>query len=109
MTYKLHCAVIEIIQSATFRQWLNKLKDRQVRARIHARIDRMRYSNFGDVAPIGEGLSEIRIHYGAGYRVYFMQREQQIVVLLNGGDKRTQSRDIEHAKTIAKAWKEHLL
>ncbi len=98
--------MIEIIQSATFSTWLNSLKDRQARARIHIRLDRMRNGNFGDVKPIGESLSEARIHYGAGYRVYFMQRERQIVVLLCGGDKRTQSRDIERAKIIAKQWKE---
>jgi putative addiction module killer protein len=100
--------VIEIIQSETFHHWLNKLKDRQIRARIHTRLDRMRHGNFGDVAPIGEGLSEIRIHYSSGYRVYFMQQEQQTIVLLNGGDKSTQNRDIKHAKIIARSWEEHI-
>lgn len=70
------------------------------------RIDRMKEGNFGDSEPIGDGLSEARIHYGPGYRVYFMQQGDQIVVLLCGGDKATQTKDIKQAKRIAQAWKE---
>jgi putative addiction module killer protein len=97
--------MIEIIQSDVFADWLVKLKDRRARARVYARLDRMAEGNFGDVEPIGEGLSETRIHYGPGYRLYFMQRGQALVVLLCGGDKATQPRDIQRAKVIADVWK----
>lgn len=97
--------MIEIIQSDVFADWLVKLKDRRARARVYARLDRMAEGNFGDVEPIGEGLSEARIHYGPGYRLYFMQRGQALVVLLCGGDKATQPRDIQRAKVIADVWK----
>lgn len=70
------------------------------------RVDRMREGNFGDAEPIGNGLSEARIHYGPGYRVYFMQQGDQLVVLLCGGDKSTQAKDIKQAALIAKSWKE---
>lgn len=70
------------------------------------RIDRMSEGNFGDVEPVGEGLSEARIHYGPGYRVYFMHQGDQIVVLLCGGDKSTQKKDIRQARRIAQDWKE---
>ncbi len=98
--------MIEIIQSTTFSTWLSSLRDRQARARIHVRLDRMRNGNFGDVKPIGEGLSEARIHYGNGYRLYFFKRKEELVVLLCGGDKSTQDRDIAQAKRIAQEWKE---
>lgn len=96
----------EIIRSETFSGWLTALKDARARARILMRIDRMKEGNFGDSEPIGDGLSEARIHYGPGYRVYFMQQGDQIVVLLCGGDKATQPKDIKQAKRIAQAWKE---
>ncbi|MFC0225689.1 type II toxin-antitoxin system RelE/ParE family toxin [Serratia aquatilis] len=96
----------EIIRSETFSNWLTALKDARARARILMRIDRMKEGNFGDSEPIGDGLSEARIHYGPGYRVYFMHQGNQIVVLLCGGDKTTQSKDIKQAKRIAQAWKE---
>ena len=98
--------VIEIIQSETFKRWLSGLKDRIARARIHVRIGRIEAGNFGDVKPVGEGISELRIDYGPGYRVYFMQRGQRVVILLCGGDKSAQTHDIERAKTIASYWKE---
>ncbi|QTR52105.1 type II toxin-antitoxin system RelE/ParE family toxin [Thiothrix unzii] len=97
--------MIEIIQSKVFSDWLLGLKDRQARARIYARLDRMADGNFGDAEPIGEGMSEARIHYGPGYRLYFMQRGQALVVLLCGGDKSTQQRDIQRAKVVADLWK----
>lgn len=96
--------MFEIFQSETFFQWLSSLRDRNARVRIQARIDRMATGNLGDVSPIGEGLSEARIFYGPGYRLYFKQQGKVVIVLLCGGDKSTQSRDIEQAKEIAQEW-----
>ena len=95
----------EIFQSEAFSEWLSGLKNQQARMRIHVRLDRVKFGNFGDVAPIGEGLSELRIHYGPGYRLYYIQREN-LVVMLCGGDKSSQNRDIKKAKTIAMAWRD---
>ena len=97
--------MFEIIESATFSKWLSGLKDRQARMRIYVRLDRLSLGNFGDAGPIGEGLSELRIHYGPGYRLYYLQRDTR-VVMLSGGDKSSQPRDIEKAKIIAKEWKD---
>jgi putative addiction module killer protein len=94
--------MIEVRKTEVFAKWFNGLKDRQAKARIQARIDRVEMGNFGDVAPVGEGVSELRIFYGPGYRVYFMQRSSVVVILLSGGDKSTQTSDIAHAKEIAK-------
>ena len=96
--------MIEIIQSETFKNWLSGLKDRRAMARIQMRLDRLALGNPGDVKPVREGLSEMRIDYGPGYRVYFLQRGRMVVVLLAGGDKRTQDADIERAFAIAKEW-----
>ncbi|RMM66683.1 hypothetical protein ALQ73_01768 [Pseudomonas savastanoi pv. glycinea] len=93
-----------IKQTATFRTWESKLKDRRAKATIAARIIRVANGLMGDVSPVGQGVSELRIHYGPGYRVYFQQRGDELVILLCGGDKTTQSRDIETAKTLAKDW-----
>ena len=93
-----------IKQTATFRTWESKLKDRRAKAAISARIIRVANGLMGDVSPVGQGVSELRIHYGPGYRVYFQQRGDELVILLCGGDKATQSRDIETAKTLAKNW-----
>jgi putative addiction module killer protein len=79
------------------------LRDRQARARIQVRIDRLSLGNPGDVRPVGEGVSELRIDYGPGYRIYFVQRGIEIVVLLAGGDKRTQARDIRTALDLARS------
>jgi putative addiction module killer protein len=98
--------VTEIIQSETFKQWLFGLKDRAARARIHIRIKRIETGNLGDVKPVGEGISELRIDHGPGYRLYFMQREQRVIILLCGGDKSTQMRDIDRARIIAKDWRD---
>jgi putative addiction module killer protein len=95
-------AMIEVIQTELFADWLEGLRDRQAKARIQARIDRMELGNFGDVAPVGEGVSELRIHYGPGYRVYFVQRGEVIVILLSGCDKSTQDSDIQTAKKLVK-------
>jgi putative addiction module killer protein len=79
-----------------------RLRDRQARARIDARIRRLSLGNPGDVRPVGEGISELRIDYGPGYRVYFVQRGKTVVILLAGGDKRTQDRDIKMAIGLAR-------
>lgn len=98
--------MIDILKSATFENWLLGLRDRQARFRIQARIDRLRQGNPGDAKPVGHGISELRIDYGPGYRVYYMQRGAYLIVLLAGGDKRSQESDIELAHSIANQWKE---
>ena len=94
--------MIEVRQTEAFSKWLRKLRDRQARARIQTRIDRLQLGLAGDVRPVGEGVSELRIDYGAGYRVYFVQRGRELVILLAGGDKRTQNRDIKTAIELAR-------
>lgn len=95
-----------IRETMEFSNWLTKLKDVQARARIVRGVDRLQRGNPGDVKPVGEGVSELRIDYGPGYRVYFIQEGKLIIVLLCGGDKSSQSRDISQAKALAKALKE---
>ncbi len=85
-----------------FSHWLRDLRDLRAKAKIIQRIDRLELGNPGDVAPVGEGVSEMRIHYGPGYRVYIKQRGEEIVVLLCGGDKSTQDTDIALAKKLAR-------
>lgn len=94
--------MIEVRQTEVFARWLVSLRDRQARARIQARIDRLGLGNPGDVKPVGEGVSEMRIDYGPGYRVYFIRRGDRLVVLLAGGDKHTQPRDIKTALMLAR-------
>ncbi len=94
--------MIEIQQTNEYAEWFAALRDRQARARIDARIRRLSLGNPGDVKPVGEGVSELRIDYGPGYRVYFAQRGRTLVVLLAGGDKRTQDRDIKLALVLAR-------
>lgn len=94
--------MIEIRQTDEYARWFKKLRDRQARARILARVRRLSLGNPGDVSPVGEGVSELRIDYGPGYRVYFKQQGDVWIVLLAGGDKRTQRRDIERAKELAR-------
>ncbi len=96
----------EVFKSATFDAWLSRLRDRQALTRIAARIDRLALGNPGDVKAVGSGVSEMRIDYGPGYRIYFTQRGSRIVLLLCGGDKRTQAADIALAIKIAADWKE---
>ena len=98
--------MVEIIRSDTFDRWLRKLRDSQAKARVEMRIRRLSLGNAGDVQPIGEGLSEMRIDHGPGYRVYFMQQGKVLILLLCGGDKSTQRRDIEKAREIAAQWKD---
>lgn len=95
-----------IKQTDTFRAWERKLKDQRARAAIAARILRVANGLTGDVKPIGHGLSELRIDYGPGYRVYFQQRGNELVILLCGGDKSTQDRDIKQAQQLARLWSE---
>lgn len=94
--------MIEIRKTDVFERWLMGLRDQRAVARINTRLRRMMLGNPGDVSPVREGVSELRIDYGPGYRVYFVQRGREVVVLLAGGDKRTQSRDIEKALEIAR-------
>lgn len=98
--------MIEIIRSAIFSEWLSGMSDSRARVRVQVRIDRMAEGNFGDVKSVGDGLSEVRIDYGPGYRVYFTYQGRHLVILLCGGDKSSQRRDIKQASLIAKSWKE---
>jgi putative addiction module killer protein len=96
---------MEIVKSATFDRWLHSLKDRRVVARVLVRIDRLVAGNPGDVKPVGDGISELRIDCGPGYRVDDRQEGQRLILLLCGGGKSTQQRDIKRAHEIAQEWK----
>jgi putative addiction module killer protein len=98
--------VIEIREAATFSVWMRNLRDSEARARIAARVRRLAHGNAGDSRPVGEGVSELRIHHGSGYRVYFITRGEMLIVLLCGGDKSSQARDILAAKRLATELKE---
>ena len=94
--------MIEIVLSDAFADWLKALRDRRAAARVAERLRRLALGNAGDVRAVGEGVSELRIDYGPGYRVYFVRRGETIVVVLRGGDKSSQDRDIARAKVLAK-------
>ena len=94
--------MMEIRQTETYSKWFKSLRDRQARARINVRIRRLSLGNPGDVKPVGEGVSELRIDYGPGYRVYFVEQGHTVVILLAGGDKQTQERDIKTALDLAR-------
>jgi putative addiction module killer protein len=94
--------VIEIRKTAHFAKWIDDLQDIRARARILARIERLATGNPGDVKAVGEGISELRIDYGPGYRVYYTQHGRSVVILLAGGDKSTQARDIKTALRLAR-------
>jgi putative addiction module killer protein len=98
--------MVELIRTTVFDVWMRALRDRQAIVRIAARIDRLASGDPGDVKPIGGGLSELRIDHGPGYRVYFTRRGPIVIILLCGGDKATQKRDIDQAKALAAEWKE---
>ncbi len=94
--------MIEIRQTDRYAAWIEGLRDDRARMRIEARVRRLQLGNPGDVKPVGEGVSELRIDHGPGYRVYFIQRGETLVVLLAGGDKRGQDRDIAAAIALAR-------
>ncbi len=94
--------MIQIEVTDTFDKWLRSLRDLQAKERIFARIRRLRDGNPGDVRPVGSGVSEMRINYGPGYRLYFVQRGSTLIILLCGGDKSSQSQDIAKALALAK-------
>ena len=94
--------MIGVRKTAVFVQWLDSLRDIQARARVQARIERLTVGNPGDVEPVGEGVSELRINYGPGYRVYFKKRGRELIILLAGGDKNTQAKDIKAALRLAR-------
>lgn len=96
----------ELVHSDVFDDWLEHLRDERAKGRIVQRLVRLAAGNPGDVKPVGEGVSELRIDYGPGYRVYYLQRGEEIIVLLCGGDKSTQDRDIRKAKEIAEDWRD---
>ncbi|EUC00557.1 addiction module killer protein [Rhizobium sp. CF080] len=98
--------MFELKQTETFLKWRTRLKDERVRALIASRLDRLAFGHAGDVAPFGEGVSELRIHHGPGYRIYFQQRGNLLIVLRCGGDKSSQAKDIKAAKRLAMEWSE---
>jgi putative addiction module killer protein len=94
--------MLEVRKTETYAQWIDNLRDLQARARVLVRVERLAAGNPGDVKPVGEGVSELRIDYGPGYRVYFTKRGREVVILLAGGDKATQSTDIRIALRLAR-------
>jgi putative addiction module killer protein len=94
--------VKQILTTDSFDDWFTTLRDIRAKVRIQARIDRAGLGNFGDSEPVGEGVSEMRIHFGPGYRVYFVQRGLEVVILLAGGDKSSQPKDIKRALDLAR-------
>ena len=97
-------SLIQVWKTDDYVEWLEGLRDRTARKRIQTRIERLRLGNPGDVAPVGEGVSELRIDYGPGYRVYYVQRGREVIILLAGGDKCTQPRDIRLALALARQY-----
>lgn len=98
--------MVELKQTETFRKWRSRLRDERARALIASRLDRLAQGHVGDVESVGDGVSELRIHYGPGYRIYFQKQGNTIIVLLCGGDKSTQAKDIKAAKRLAEMWSE---
>ncbi len=94
--------MLEVYQTEEFANWLKKLKDRSAKARIQARIDRLELGHFGDVESVGGSVAELRIFYGPGYRIYFTKRSSVVVILLTGGDKSSQAKDIKKAHDLAR-------
>ncbi|WP_397403474.1 type II toxin-antitoxin system RelE/ParE family toxin [Phenylobacterium sp.] len=94
--------MVQVLQTEVFSKWLRDLRDRRALARIAERLRRLALGNPGDVKPVGDGLSELRIDYGPGYRVYFVRRGEVLIVVLCGGDKASQVRDIARAKALAR-------
>ncbi len=100
--------MIEIRQTGTYETWFNKLSDSRAKARIDVRIRRLSLGNPGDVRSVGEGIMEMRVDYGPGYRVYFLQEGEKVVILLAGGDKSSQVKDIGRAKKLASRLREEM-
>ena len=98
--------VLELRQTETFRRWRLSLRDLRARALIASRLDRLAYGHAGDAKAIGGGVSELRIHHGPGYRIYFARRADIVIVLLCGGDKGSQTRDINTARRLLAEWRE---
>ena len=98
----LHKGQIEIVQTGQFRDWLDGLRDRKARLRIDDRLRRLASGNAGDTKSVGGDVQELRLHFGPGYRIYYMWRDGMLIILLTGGDKSSQSRDIAKAKRLAK-------
>lgn len=98
----LHKGQVVIVQTAEFRDWLDSLRDRKSRLRIDDRLRRLASGNAGDTKSVGDGVQELRLHFGPGYRVYYIWRDGVLIILLNGGDKSSQIRDIARAKELAK-------
>jgi putative addiction module killer protein len=98
--------MIQIRETDIYLEWFESLKDKRAKARIDVRIRRVSLGNFGDVRPVGKGVSELRIDYGPGYRVYFTQHGNNLVILLCGGDKSAQTHDIQQAHELAQALEE---
>ena len=96
--------MLELKETTLFRKWRTKLKNERTRALIASRLDRLAYGHAGDVGPVGEGVSELRIHHGPGYRIYFHQRGNTVVILLCGGNKSTQTKDIKTARRLVDEW-----
>lgn len=96
----------DVRETDEFSEWLHALRDARARAKILIRIDRLANGNPGDVAPVGKGVSELRINYGPGYRIYYVQRGTRYILLLAGGDKSTQGKDIAAAKRLAAAYED---
>lgn len=97
--------MVEVLRSGTFDRWLSKLKDRRAVARVLVRINRLAAGNPGDVKPVGHGVSELRIAYGPGYRIYYLHDGDRVILLLTGGDKSSQDADIRQAHQIAAEWR----
>jgi putative addiction module killer protein len=97
---------LQVVRTDEFAEWLTNLRDRQGRAKILSRIDRLEEGNPGVTRSVGSGVFEMKIDFGPGYRVYYIHRGEEVVILLCGGDKSTQERDIQRAKVLAQRWKE---
>lgn len=98
---------IRVVKTNHFDKWFRQLKDIRAAARIQMRLDRLVSGNPGDVKPVGGGVSELRIDYGPGYRVYYVQKGDVLIILLNGGDKSSQTKDIKRALELAEEWESH--
>ncbi|MBK1625248.1 type II toxin-antitoxin system RelE/ParE family toxin [Afifella marina] len=99
---------MKLLRTPVFMDWLARLKDDRAAARITVRVERLAQGNPGDVKPVGGGVSELRINYGPGYRVYFIERGSVVILLLCGGDKSSQASDIKKAKALAHKWKDQI-